>query len=129
MTDRGGACPRLRLAHDPAAVLTKAVQRAAEQLGIKQVRLARVLGLSETSLSRLRGTQHIDPMTKTGELAALFLRVFCSPDALFGGDSAHSSAWLMANNHHLGGVPAQLIESAAGLVMVVDYLDATRGKA
>jgi uncharacterized protein (DUF2384 family) len=123
------AQPRLRAAVDPAGVLTRAVQRAAEQLGLKQVRVARVLGLSEATVSRLRGDRQIEPATKTGELAVLFLRVFRSLDALFGGDSNHSRAWLEAPNHHLGGVPAELIESAAGLVAVVDYLDAMRGKA
>lgn len=123
------ARPRLQPRVNPAGVLTRAVQRAAEHLGMKQVQLARVLGLSEASVSRLRGAHQIDPDSKTGELALLLVRVFRSLDALFGGDSNHSRAWLVAENHHLGGVPARLIESAAGLVAVVDYLDAMRGKA
>lgn len=122
------ARPQLRPTIDPAGVLTRAVQRAAEHLGVKQVRLARILGLSEASVSRLGSARRIEPESKTGELALLFLRVFRSLDALFGGDSNHGRAWFEAENRHLGGVPARLVESTAGLVAVVDYLDAMRGK-
>lgn len=58
----------------------------------------------------------------------LFVRVFRSLDALFGGAADNGRQWLHADNTHLGGVPAQMLESAAGLVAVVDYLDAMRGR-
>ena len=62
------------------------------------------------------------------ELAALFLRLFRSLDALVGGDETRSRAWMHAHNHHLNGTPAELVRSVSGLVHVVEYLDAMRGK-
>ena len=112
----------------PAAVLTKAVLRAAEQLGLRNRELAQVLGSSEASVSRLSGRRAIEPDSKEGELALLLLRLFRSLDALVGGDTAKARAWLQAENTHVGGVPATRIRTVEGLVDVVQYLDAMRGR-
>lgn len=110
-----------------AAVLTKAVLRAAQLLGLRNRELALVVGASEASISRLSGGRVIEPSSKEGELALLFLRLFRSLDALVGGDDAKARAWLAAQNSHVGGVPAELIQRVEGLVDVVQYLDAMRG--
>ncbi len=109
-------------------VLTRAVVRAAENLGVRQKTLARVLGISAASVSRLDRSRAVDPESKEGELAVLFLRVYRSLDALVGGDEAQARAWLWANNHHLGGVPGELLETVTGLAHVTEYLDAMRGR-
>lgn len=114
---------------DESAVLSKAFLRAAERLGLAQKDQARILGLSGASLSRLaRGERSIDVDTKEGELALLLVRLYRSLDALTGGDEAKSRKWLDAENHHLGGKPSDLIQSIQGLVHVVEYLDALRGR-
>ena len=110
-----------------ASVLTKATLRAAEHLGIHNALLASIIGVSEASISRLSGAREIDPATKEGELAILFVRMFRSLDALFG-DTETCKRWLWAENEHLRGVPAELLRSLEGLVNVVRYLDAVRGK-
>ena len=115
-------------AGDPALVLTKAVRSAAERLGVRNRALAEMLGTSEASVSRLSGGRTIDPASKEGELALLFLRLFRSLDALVGGDEAQARAWLEAENEHLGGVPAERVRRVEGLVDVVQYLDALRGR-
>ena len=109
-------------------VLTKAVLRASERLGMQQKDLAPVLGVSAASLSRLSHGRVIRPETKEGELAVLVVRLFRSLDALVGGDEQAARRWLGADNEHLGGVPVELIRTVAGLVRVVEYLDAMRGK-
>jgi transcriptional regulator with XRE-family HTH domain len=116
------------LSPDPAAVLTKAVLSAAARLGLRQSDLAAVLGASEASISRLQRGRAIDPESKEGELALLFLRLYRSLDALVGGDDAQAQRWLHAENDHLGGVPAQRVTTVQGLVGVVEYLDAMRGR-
>ncbi len=115
-------------APEPGAVLAKAVLAAAARLGVRQRALAAMLGSSEASVSRLQRGRRIDPASKEGELALLFLRLYRSLDALVGGDDAQARAWLHAQNDHLGGVPAERIRSVEGLVDVVQYLDALRGR-
>jgi len=113
---------------EAAGVLTRAVLRAAELLGVSQKHLAKILGVSEASLSRIgKGLRKVQPDSKEGELAVLFLRVFRSLDAVVGGSAEKSRAWFHSENLHLGGVPARLVESVPGLVHVSEYLDAMRG--
>lgn len=112
-----------------AAVVSKALLRAAEALGLSASELAGIIGTSESTLSRIRnGKRGPLPLgTKEGELALLFLRVFRSLDALVGGNEAHARAWLRAENHHVAGAPLQRMKSIEGLVDVAEYLDAMRG--
>lgn len=112
----------------PDAVLAKAVLAAASRLGLRHRHLAAVLGASEASVSRLQRGRGIDPASKEGELALLFVRLYRSLDSLVGGDDTRAHRWLHAENTHLGGVPAERIRSVQGLVDVVQYLDAMRGK-
>lgn len=113
---------------DQGTVLTKAVRAAAERLGIRNRDLAVILGASEASISRLRGGRTVRPESREGELSALFLRLYRSLDALVGGDDEKARRWFHADNRHLGGVPATRVRSIEGLVDVVHYLDAMRGK-
>jgi hypothetical protein len=115
-------------AHDAATVLTKATLAAASRLGVRNARLAEVIGTSEASVSRLSSGRRIDPASKEGELALLFLRLFRSLDALVGGDDAQAREWLHAGNMHLNGVPAERIRRVEGLLDVIQYLDGMRGR-
>jgi hypothetical protein len=120
------AQPSLR--PDPGAVLARAVVAAAARLGVRNRRLAEVIGTSEASVSRLTSGRRIDPASKEGELALLFLRLYRSLDALVGGADDQARAWLHAENRHVGGVPADRIRSVEGLVDVIQYLDGMRGR-
>lgn len=113
---------------DQAAVLTKAVRAAAQRLGVRNRDLAAILGASEASISRMSGERTVRPGSREGELAALFIRLFRSLDALVGGDDEKARSWFHTANVHLGGVPAARVRSIEGLVDVVHYLDAMRGK-
>ena len=109
-------------------VLAKAVFAAADRLGIRQRELAAILGASEASVSRLQRGRSLEPASKEGQLALLFLRAFRSLDALVGGDDTQARAWLHADNIHLGGAPVDRVKTVEGLVDVVQYLDAVRGR-
>lgn len=116
-------------AADPAHTLSKAVIKAAELLQLKQMSLARILGLSASSASRLHaGTYLLSPERgKEWELGLLFVRVFRSLDAVLGhGEAARK--WLKGNNLALNGRPADLMETTEGLIRVLHYLDAHRGR-
>jgi hypothetical protein len=122
------AHPSSRHQPDPAPVLAKAALSAAARLGMRSRELALVLGSSEASISRLQHGRGLDPESKEGELALLFLRLYRSLDALVGGDDAKAREWLAAANDHLAAVPADRIKTVEGLVDVVQYLDAMRGR-
>ena len=95
---------------------------------MKNRELAAIVGASEASVSRLQRGRAIDPGSKEGELALLFLRVYRSLDALVGGDEGRARQWVHAENDHLGGVPAERLTTVQGLVDVAGYLDAMRGR-
>jgi hypothetical protein len=113
---------------DADSVLARAVLSAADRLGVRNKYLAAVLGSSEASISRLQHARSLKVESKEGELALLFLRVYRSLDALVGGDDAKARLWLHADNDHLRGVPAERMRTVEGLVDVVQYLDAMRGR-
>lgn len=113
---------------DAGRVLTRALLNAAGRLGIRNRVLAGVVGLSEASVSRLQHGRALDPRSKEGELALLFLRLYRSLDALMGGDDGKARLWLHAANDHLRGAPVDRIRTVEGLVDVVQYLDAMRGR-
>jgi hypothetical protein len=115
-------------APDPGTVLSKAAIAAAARLGLRSKQLGEIIGTSEASVSRLRSGRGLDPERKEGELALLFLRLYRSLDTLVGGDDVKARAWLHAMNDHVGGIPADRIRTVEGLVDVVQYLDAMRGR-
>jgi transcriptional regulator with XRE-family HTH domain len=116
-------------APDAAGVLSRAVVRAARLLELSQRQVATILGISDATASRLfAGRYVLDPArSKEWELARLFVRFYRSLDALWGHEaSAH--AWLASPNTALGAAPIDLLASIEGLVRVVAYLDAARGR-
>ncbi|MEE9100038.1 MULTISPECIES: antitoxin Xre/MbcA/ParS toxin-binding domain-containing protein [Pseudomonas] len=117
------------LRESPAAdaVLAKAVLTAREHLAMTQQELAAIVGVERSAVSRWKqGGLRVD--SKTGELALLLVRVYRALFALFGGNLEDMRHFLRTENRHLNGVPLQLMEQVQGLVAVVEYLDAIRGK-
>ncbi len=112
---------------EEGAVLTKAALRAAEGLGVSNKSLARIVGLSEASVSRMgTGAYTLAPSDKAFELAVLFVRLFRSLDALVHGERSVARAWIANPNAALDGVPLDLIQTLPGLIHVLAYLDARR---
>ncbi len=112
------------------AVLTKATLRSATLLGLSNAVVARAVGLSEASISRMSsGAKAFEVGSKPAELAALVTRVYRSLDALVGNSEEHRRLWMASFNRALNAVPRDAIQSAEGLVRVVTYLDAARAPA
>lgn len=111
-----------------AAVIAKAFIRAGEKLRLSNRELAEIVGLSESSVSRMRAgdAKLLAQSNKPRELATVFLRLYRSLDAVVGGDDTVSARWMRNANTALKGVPVDLIASAQGLVRVTDYLDSRR---
>ena len=116
----------------PAAhgrTLSRAAIRAAQLLGLTQAELAPILGVSRATVSRMAAGEYpLSDGQKSWELAALFVRLFRSLDALVGSKDEQAKAWLNSENAALGATPRELISKAEGLVCVVHYLDSVRGR-
>lgn len=119
------------------AVLTKAIQRLAIELDLSREELSLIMGKSKATFSRLfkndanvKGghPKYLEPSSKEGQLAILLLRLYRNLDILFGGNAKQSQLWLRSDNDHLEKKPIDLIKSIEGLVTVIQYLDAIRGK-
>ena len=112
---------------DPSSVLSKAVARAAERLHVSRALLAKILGVSPPTVTRLySGEYKLDERRKEWEFALLFVRVFRSLDSIVGNEQT-ARQWLNSENRGLNGRPVDLIRQTEGLVRVVHYLDASRG--
>jgi len=112
-----------------AAVLSKAVVRAARLLDLTQREVSVALGISEATGSRLfAGKYLLSPdHAKEWELARLLIRMFRSLDALWGHEET-ARTWLASDNLALAARPKDLLRSVEGMVRVVTYLDAARGR-
>jgi uncharacterized protein (DUF2384 family) len=128
----GASASLARPAPTPArdVVLTGATLRAAELLGVSQSRLAQVLGVSAPTVSRMKsGAYRLDEARKEWALATLFVRLYRSLDSVVAGRGEDARAWLSSPNQAFAGRnPGDMIGDVQGLVHVVDYLDAARGR-
>lgn len=121
--------PTMEAVREPSregVVLTKATIRAADRLAISQRILASVLGVSESVVSRMRTGERVLERGKPFELAALFVRLYRSLDAIVSGDDKTASEWLRNENSALKARPLDLIQKVQGLVHVIQYLDTRR---
>lgn len=108
---------------DPKAVLLKALLNAGKHLGLSKAEIGRIIGKDRTSLNR-----GIDPASKSGELALLLIRVYRSLHVLVGGQADDIKHWIKTENLHTQGVPCEQLQTIQGLTLVLEYLDAIRGK-
>ena len=123
MTNAANTIPK----PEARSVLSKAVARAAERMGLSRATLGAVLGLSAATISRLHsGAYQLDPARKEWEFGLLLVRAFRSLDSIVG-DEGTARTWLASENRALGGRPLDMMSSTEGLVRVVHYLDASRG--
>jgi len=108
---------------DEAAILSKATLNAGKALGLTQVEIGQIVGKDRTSIRR-----GLDPDSKAGELALALVRCYRSLYVLMGGKPEDLRHWMHTENRHTGGVPAEQVKTIQGLIGVVEYLDAIRGK-
>jgi putative toxin-antitoxin system antitoxin component (TIGR02293 family) len=109
-------------------VLSKAVVNTAIYLELPKVKLARILGVSSATVTRLYTDQYrLSPDKKEWDFAALLVRLFRSLDSIVGGVADDARKWLASENKAFAGKkPIELIDSPEGLVRVVTDLDACR---
>lgn len=112
-----------------STVLTQAVLRAAEILGLNQAALAEVLGVSPATVTRMaQGDYELREGGKEWELAALLVRLYRGLDAMMAADEEALLSWVNSLNNDLQAVPASHIRTVQGLVDTVEYVDAYRAR-
>ena len=111
------------LTSEKKSVLSKALLNAGRALGLSQADLGCVIGKDRTSIAR-----GIDPDSKPGELALILIRCYRDLYVLVGAQAADIRHWMRTENRHTGGIPAEQVKTVQGLVRVLQYLDAIRGK-
>ena len=109
---------------DDRQVLGKALFNAAIALGISKTEAAEIVGRDRTGISR----DGIDPKTKAGELALMFIRVYRGLYAVVGGGPVNMKHWVDTKSEQFGQSPREMMNSCQGLTRVVMYIDAIRGK-
>jgi hypothetical protein len=109
---------------DKAGLLAEAFANVGRYLSMSQVDLGKIIGKDRTAISRGR----VEPGSKAGELALLFIRCYRALYVLTGGDPRQMAHWMHTENRHTGGVPAEQVKTVQGLITVLEYLDAIRGK-
>ncbi|MES9902018.1 MAG: MbcA/ParS/Xre antitoxin family protein, partial [Sedimenticola sp.] len=84
-----------------------------------------VVGRNRTTIVR----NGVDPATPNGQLALLLIRIYRGLYVLVGGRNDEMNHWMHTRIRTLQGVPVEMIRDVTGLVRVVEYIDAIRGKA
>lgn len=115
--------------HQREMVLTKAILKLADFYDLSGKDLHRIIGVSESTITRLnQGKAYISPTTKEGEIALLLLRVYRGLNSLIGNNHEKAKLWLNSYNKYFNQKPIDRLKTVSGLVEVVSYIDAMRGK-
>lgn len=110
-------------------VLTKALSNLSKFYSLSGKDLSQIIGISEPSASRLsQGKKFISPHTKEGEIALLLLRIYRSLNAMVGNNHEKAKLWLSSQNKYFKNKPIEEMKTIPGLIAVLSYLDAMRGK-
>lgn len=113
---------------DDATLVSNSVLAASDWLGLSNEQLANTLGVSGSTIARIRQQRPISGQ-KTLEIALYLIRIYRALYAILGGNQAQMAAWMEARNDHLRGEsPIALVQRIDGLIAVLRYLDAMRGR-
>lgn len=104
-------------------MLGRATLAAADWLGVDQTILAAILGVSPSTVSRMRGEASVLKNDKSVELAVLFVRVSQTLEKLTNGDREAAARWLRSPNLALRSPPLKKMQTVRGLLDVLQYLD------
>ena len=108
-------------------LVTRAVLRVASTLRLTDEMVGHVIGVSHTTLSRMRRGRYV--LTKKPfELAVLLVRLFQTLDRIVGGDEQSARCWLRSHNTMLNGAPIDKIRTMSGLTETISYFETRTGR-
>jgi uncharacterized protein (DUF2384 family) len=113
-----------------AVVLSSAVTETAKHLAIGPSDLAAIIGISQSSASRMfSGSFRIKEGTPEWQLSALLVRLYRGLFSIVGNNDLLAREWLTSSNRAFDNrIPLDVIKNIVGLVMVCDYVDAHRAQ-
>ncbi|MBU3003562.1 MbcA/ParS/Xre antitoxin family protein [Paraglaciecola arctica] len=117
---------KMKAPKEQQQIVMKAYMNAYKVLGITDTQAAKLIGVARSTLLRKSA---FEKDSKQNELQILFIRLYRSLFALFGGDVTSMKHWFEHKNTHIRGIPRELCFTVTGLVNINAYLDALRGKA
>ncbi|WP_258571088.1 MbcA/ParS/Xre antitoxin family protein [Flavimaribacter sediminis] len=107
-----------------SSIVSKAVLKAADQLGLIDEELARVLRLTPArSLVAKAIPASISAGANSDDRALLLIRIFRLLDTLSAGSAETMRQWMQNENLALGCKPRNLVVTEDGLSRVFDYLN------
>lgn len=115
-------------AADRGRILSQAVAEVSRHLDISSTELGTILGISQSSASRLMNASYtLREQHKEWELAALLVRLYRGLYSIVGSNDHLAKDWLKSRNKAFGDqIPFAVIQQASGLVHACDYVDAHR---
>lgn len=114
---------------EAGVLVSQGVLRAARDLGVNGNLLADIIGVSASSISRMRSGRHrIEHGSKSYELASLFIRIHQALSTIFGNDTEQMKGWMRTQNADLKNSPANHITSVTGLVDLTRFTENHRRK-
>ncbi len=107
-----------------SSIVSKAVVKAADQLGLNDEERARVLGLTPArSLVTKVVTGSVSESARSKDRALLLIRIFRLLDTLSADSAETMRQWMQNDNLALGCKPRDLVVTEDGLTSVFDYLN------
>jgi uncharacterized protein (DUF2384 family) len=116
------------LGSEDAALVSRAITRAAAHLGLSDPVLATILGLSASAVAEAK--ENKTPLIqdwRTLERAAALLRLSRALDQGLGGDAEAAESWMRSHNTAFGARPIDVLQSAGGPQRVLDRVQTLLG--
>jgi hypothetical protein len=116
------------LGPEDAALVSKAVVRAATHLDVPDPVLATILGLSASAVEQARKSKtHLIQDWLTRERAVPLLRLSRALDLGLGGDAEAAGRWIRRHNTAFGASPLDVLQTAGGPQSVLDRVQILLG--
>jgi hypothetical protein len=107
------------------AVMSRALLRTSNRLGLSRERLARATGLRLAEIASLENEAgELDPADPRWDAFVQLVRLCWVLDVVASGDEATMRDWMHGYNPDLKAVPADLIGAERGLDEAIRYLEA-----
>jgi len=105
-------------------VLSKAVLKAGENLGLSCLEITKIIGCNVDILE----SYGVNPGSTEGQKALILIRIYEGLFALVGDDTSQINHWMHSKIKSLNGIPADLVSEPHGLERIIGYIDTIKSK-